>query len=417
VTTATRVFLARLAGVAVYDPNGDQVGRVRDAVARPRPGQPPRIIGLTVEIGVRRRIFLPLGRVSIIEPESVLLSTGTINLKRFEKKPGESLVLEDLLDRRVTVRDGGAEGDGRPATVVDVAMEQERSGQWALTRVAARTHASRLPRRGQLLQVDWERVSGLLDMPERQGADNLLAVLHTMRAADLANTLQELSGRRRLEVAAALDDDRLADVLEELPEDDQVEILSALDLERAADVLEAMDPDDAADVLAELPETEKEQLLERMEPDEAEPVRRLMDYEPGSAGSIMTSEPVILSPDTTIAEALAAIREPKLSPVLGAQVFVCRAPLATPTGRFLGMVHFQRLLREPPSDLVGGFVVDDLDPVTPDTPLADVTRRMATYDLVAMPVVDDVDRLVGAVTVDDVLDNLLPPDWRNRDNA
>ena len=415
-TTATRVFIARLAGVAVYDPNGDQIGRVRDAVARPRPGQPPRIIGLTVEFGVRRRIFLPLGRVTSIEPESVLLSTGTINLKRFEKKPGESLVVEDLLDRRITVLDG-PEGD-RPGTVVDVAMEQERTGQWALARVAVRiTHASRLPRRGQLLQVDWERVSGLLDMPDEQGVDSLLTVLHTMRAADLANTLQELSGRRRLEVAAALDDDRLADVLEELPEEDQVEILSALDLERAADVLEAMDPDDAADVLAELPETEKEQLLERMEPDEAEPVRRLMDYESGSAGSIMTSEPVILSPDTTIAEALAAIREQKLPPVMAAQVFVCRPPLATPTGKFLGMVHFQRLLREPPSDLVGAFVVDDLDPVAPDTPIADVTRRMATYDLVAMPVVDDGDRLVGAVTVDDVLDNLLPPDWRNRDHA
>jgi CBS domain-containing protein len=416
VTTATRVFIARLAGVAVYDPNGDQVGRVRDAVARPRPGQPPRIIGLTVEIGVRRRIFLPLGRVTSIEPESVLLSTGTINLKRFEKKPGESLVLEDLLDRRVTVLDG-PDGDGRPGTVVDVAMEQERTGQWALTRVAARIHTSRLARRGQLLQVDWERITGLLDLPDEQGADNLLAVLHTMRAADLANTLQELSGRRRLEVAAALDDDRLADVLEELPEEDQVEILSALDLERAADVLEAMDPDDAADVLAELPEIEKEQLLERMEPDEAEPVRRLMDYESGSAGSIMTPEPVIMSPDTTIAEALAAVREPKLPPVLAAQVFICRAPLATPTGKFLGMVHFQRLLREPPSDLVGAFVVDDLDPVAPDTPIADVTRRMATYDLMAMPVVDEGDRLVGAVTVDDVLDNLLPPDWRNRDHA
>ena len=96
---------------------------------------------------------------------------------------------------------------------------------------------------------------------------------------------------------------------------------------------------------------------------------------------------------------------------------MCRAPGATPTGKFLGMVHFQRLLRDPPGDLVGGTVTGDLDPVTPHTPIAEVTRRMATYDLIAMPVVDELDRLVGVVTVDDVLDHLLPSDWRDRDHA
>ncbi len=415
-TTATRVYVARLAGIAVYDPNGDQVGRVRDAVARMRPNQlPPQVVGLVVEIGVRRRIFVPIGRVTSVDAEAVLLSTGTLNLKRFEKKPGELLVLEELLDRRVTVSESG--GDDRPGIVVDIGMEQQRTGEWMLRRFAVRATSSRLGRRGQLRQVDWEQVSGLTEGTGEQVTESLLTVLETMRAADLANTLQELSGRRRLEVVSALDDERLADVLEELPEDDQVEILGFLDLERAADVLEAMDPDDAADVLAELPESEKEQLLERMAPDEAAPVRRLMDYEPGTAGSIMTSDPVILLPDVTIAEALAAVREPKLSPVLAAQVFVCRAPGATPTGKFLGMVHFQRLLRDPPGDLVGGTVTGDLDPVTPHTPIAEVTRRMATYDLIAMPVVDEMDRLVGVVTVDDVLDHLLPSDWRDRDHA
>jgi Mg/Co/Ni transporter MgtE len=416
VTTATRVYVARLAGIAVYDPNGDQVGRVRDAIARIRPsGQPPRIIGLVVEMGVRRRIFLPIGRVNSMDVDAVLLSTGTLNLKRFERKPGEVLVLEDLLDRRVTVTEPGSAD--RAGTVVDVGMEQERTGEWTLRRVAVRDAGGRLGRRGHLRQVDWEQVSGLTEPTGEQGTASLLAVLDTMRAADLANTLQELSGRRRLEVASALDDERLADVLEELPEDDQIEILGSLDLERAADVLEAMDPDDAADVLAELSTSEQERLLGRMEPDEAAPVRRLMDYESGTAGSIMTSEPVIMLPDVTIAEALAAIREPKLPSVLAAQVFVCRAPAATPTGKFLGMAHFQRLLREPPSDLVGGIVIADLDPLTPHTPIAEVTRRMATYDLIAMPVVDERDRLVGVVTVDDVLDHLLPPDWRDRDNA
>jgi Mg/Co/Ni transporter MgtE len=231
----------------------------------------------------------------------------------------------------------------------------------------------------------------------------------------MANALQDLPDARRNEVAAALSDRKLADVLEELPEHDQVEIIVGLERERAADVLERMDPDDAADLLAELPKTEQTVLLDLMEPDEAAPVRQLMHYRPGTAGSVMTSEPVILTPDATVAEALARIREPELSPVVAAQVFVARAPSATPTGKYLGMVHFQRLLREPPASILGGIVDNDLEPLRPQTALAEITKRMATYDLVAMPVVDPSHRLVGAVTVDDVLDHLLPQDWRDRD--
>jgi Mg/Co/Ni transporter MgtE len=145
-------------------------------------------------------------------------------------------------------------------------------------------------------------------------------------------------------------------------------------------------------------------------------VRALLNYSPGTAGSVMTSEPIILTPDATVAEALARIREPQLSPAVAAQVYVARAPMAAPTGRYLGTVHFQRLLREPPAQLLGGVIDSDIDPLDPDTPLPEITRRMATYNLVAMPVVDPTDRLVGAVTVDDVLDHLLPPDWRDRDH-
>ncbi|MEV0427947.1 CBS domain-containing protein [Micromonospora sp. NPDC050495] len=409
-STPNRVYIARLAGVAVFDPNGDQVGRVRDAVARMRPTQrPPEVVGLVAEMPMRRRIFLSLNRITSIEADAVVLGSGTLNLRRFEKRPNEVLVLQELLDRRVQLETGQA------GSVVDVAMECSRSGEWSLTRVAVREQTGRLTRRGHLHQVEWDRVRGLGGLGDARGTANLLAVLEDMRPADLANALQDLPDARRNEVAAALDDERLADVLGELPERDQVEILAALDRERAADVLEEMDPDDAADLLNELPPPEQDVLLDLMEPDEATPVRQLLRYASGTAGSVMTSEPVILPPDATVAEALARIREPQLSPAVAAQVFVTRAPLTTPTGRYLGMVHFQRLLREPPADLLGGVVVNDIDPLRPTTPLPEITRRMATYDLVAMPVVDRSMRLVGAVTVDDVLDHSLPPDWRDRD--
>jgi CBS domain-containing protein/sporulation protein YlmC with PRC-barrel domain len=407
VPTVTRVFIARLAGLPVYDPNGDQVGRVRDAVARLRSGgNPPAVVGLTVEMPLRRQIFVPIGRVVHIDAASVGLNSGQLNLRRFQQGAAEVLVLAQLLDRRVTVPSGGT------AAVVDVAMESERMGEWRLGKVAVQDITGRLSRRGQLYQVEWSELRGLIEPTTTQGTEGLLSLLEKMRPADLAHAVQELPLERRHAVAAALDDERLADMLEELPERQQVEILAKLDHERAADVLEEMDADDAADLLAELPPEERQLLLDLMTPEESAPVRALMKYKPGTAGSVMTSEPVILTPDATVADALARVREPHLSPAVAAQVFVTRAPIDTPTGRYLGMVHFQRLLREPPSDLLGGVIDNDIDPLDPDCPLPEITRRMATYNLVAMPVVDENDRLVGAVTVDDLLDHLLPADWR-----
>jgi Mg/Co/Ni transporter MgtE len=206
-------------------------------------------------------------------------------------------------------------------------------------------------------------------------------------------------------------------VLEELPDEDQIEILGHLGTERAADVLEEMAPDDAADLIAELPPETAEQLLRAMEPDEADDVRRLLTYEEHTAGGMMTTDPVILPPTATVAEALARIRFPELSPSLAAMVIVCRAPLEPPTGRYLGIAHFQRLLREPPSTLVSAVVDSDLEPLRPESSLEDVSSHLAAYNMVASPVVDEDQHLVGVVTVDDVLDHLLPDDWRERDRA
>ncbi len=420
---ASRVFISHLAGIAVFDPNGDQVGRVRDMVVSLRiGGRPPRVLGLVVEVVGRRRIFLPMTRVTSLESGQVL-TTGVINMRRFEQRTSETLVLAELLDRRVTET-----GSGEEVTVLDVAMVQTRLREWEISKVFVQRGrpkegeagaaagwwrvAGVRKAKGETVTLDWSAVTGFSLAEEDQGAANLLATFEQLRPADLANVMHHLSAKRRAEVAAALDDERLADVLEELPEDDQVEILGKLKDERAADVLEAMDPDDAADLLSELPTDEAERLLQLMEPEEAAPVRRLLSYQEDTAGGLMTTEPIVLEPDATVAEALARVRVSDHKPALAAQIYVCRPPSETPTGIYLGTVHFQRLLREPPYTLVGSIVDGDLDPLPPDTPLSLVTSYLATYNMVAAPVVDEADHLLGAVTVDDVLDHLLPDDWR-----
>ncbi|MFC0629119.1 magnesium transporter MgtE N-terminal domain-containing protein [Kribbella deserti] len=403
----SRVYVARLAGLPVYDPNGDQVGKVRDVVVMLRQDtKPPRVLGLVIEVFTRRRIFLPMTRVTSVDVGHVV-TTGLLNMRRFEQRPTEVLVLGELLDKTVTIRESGTS-----AVVFDAAMEQWRTRDWVLAKVAVAESAKRFRRRGQTHVLDWSDVSGFAVIEEGQGATHLLAAFETMKPADLAAVLHELSSKRRSEIAGALDDERLADVLEELPEDDQVEILASLDTERAADVLEEMSPDDAADLIAELPTDTAERLLTLMEPEEANDVRRLLTYSERTAGGLMTSEPVILPADATVADALAHVRNADLSPALAAMIYVCRPPLETPTGRFIGVGHIQRLLREPPSALVSGVLDTDLDGLHADDSLQAVSKYLATYNLVAAPVVDEEGRLLGAVTVDDVLDHLLPEDWR-----
>jgi len=408
-TSPSRVFAARLAGLPVFDPQGDQVGKVRDLVVALRTGvQQPRVLGLVVEVFGRRKIFVPMTRVTSVDSGQII-TTGLVNMRRFEQRSRETLLFGQLLDRNVRLKESDVQG-----TVYDVAMEQARNRDWVLSRVALQEGSKRFGRKGQTHVVAWRDVDGLALPEEGQGAAHLLAALEEMRPADFANVIHDLPAKRRGEIAAALDNERLADVLEELPEEDQVEILGNLDSERAADILEEMSPDDAADLIAELPPETAKHLLELMEPDDAEDVRRLLSYDEHTAGGMMTTEPVILPPDATVAEALAHVRDVELTPSLAALVYVCRAPLEPPTGRLLGVAHIQRLLREPPSTLVGGVVDTSMEPLHPGANLEDVASHLATYNLVAAPVVDEDGRLLGAVAVDDLLDHMLPENWRDR---
>lgn len=397
----------------VSGPAGDSIGKVRDIVVTVRlDRQPPRALGIVVELPNRREIFVPIGRVVSIDGHGVVLSSGSVSLRRFEKRPAEVLLLAQVVGARVRLPTSGSS-----ATVVDTRLDLTRTKDWVVTQVAVREQTRTFARRAPVQVLAWADVRGLTG-PELLGSVGrdmhaLIASFEGLRPADVAHTLHDLSPEVRQAVAAALPNERLADIVEELSEADQTELLSQLDESRAADVLEAMNPDDAADLLGELPIPVKDRLLELMEPEESEPVKRLLQYSADTAGGLMTTSPVVLTPDATIAEALARIRNEDLTPALASLVFVCRPPQTTPTGQYLGCVHFQRLLRDPPFDLVAGALDTELPRLAEDASLTEITRFFATYNLVCAPVVDADGHLVGAVSVDDVLDHLLPDNWRS----
>ena len=407
-----RIFVARLLGLDVFDPLGDRLGRLRDVVVLDR-GRTERAVatGLVIEVPGKKRVFVPMTRVTSLDSGQII-TTGLINLRRFSRRGAEQTVAGDLFDRRVDLVDGSG-----PAVIEDLGLEQQRNGDWLVSDLYVRRDSRRSAfgrPRGEHLLLSWDEARwGTAAEP--QGATSFVAAHEDLKPADLADMLHEMTAKRRVEVANELQDERLADVLQELPDDDQVQILSHLDVERAADVLEEMDPDDAADLLHELPDSQKEILLELMEPEDAEDVRRLLEYEEDTAGSVMTPVPVVLPPEATVAEAMATIRQQEISPALASLVIVARPPLETPTGRFLGVVHFQSLLRYPPPEALGNIMDKDLEPVSDMASVVHVTRELATYNLTCIPVVNAQHRVVGAVSVDDVLDHILPEDWRAMD--
>jgi len=407
VNSASSVFISRLQGMQVMDAAGDPVGKVRDVVVQPRLGARPRVRGLTIELFAQRRIFVPMLRVHAIDAAQVTI-TGQVDTRRFQRRSSEVLVIDDLFDREV-VR------GGKKSTIFDVSIHQVRNREWELHEVALREVPTgrrlRIGAKGPMVIVGWAEVGDLVQGAE-QANDTKLAQLVDMKPADVARELHDMEPERRAEVASALDDQQLADAFQELPEDEQVNLLRALEVERAADVLDEMDPDDAADLIHDLPDELAEELLSRMEPEEAADVRNLLMYEELTAGGMMTPEPVVTGADATVADALSRLRNPELTPALASMVFITRPPHDTPSGRYIGAVHVQRLLREPPSLLLGSLVDADLEPLPPDADLYRVSRFFATYNLVIAPVVNPQGQLVGAVTVDDVLDHMLPPDWR-----
>jgi CBS domain-containing protein len=394
--TGGQIFTSRLKGRPLLDSDGLTIGRIRDVVILPAAGHdPPSALGLVVTLQ-RRQIFVNLGRISEISVDGAHLRGATVDLDRFTRRTGEILASE-LYGRHTDA--------GKVVDVAIVPREHQRVG-WEVSAIAV-SQGLALPGRGTTV-VPWDK------HPELFRAGPLaeeLASLRELQPADLASAVERMSPSLRSQIAAALDDEELADLLEEMPEQDQVRLLASLGLERSADVVEEMEPDDAADLLGEMPAEERERVLTAMESAQAADLRRLLRYDAMTAGGLMTSQPLVVTPDMPVAEVLARIRDPDVPVTSAVQVYVCEPPMITPTGRYLGSVGFQRLLRRPPATEVAECIESSVC-VRPDLPEPELAARFASYNLVSMAVCDEDGHLLGAVTVDDVLDHLLPAGWR-----
>jgi CBS domain-containing protein len=399
------VYLSRLTRLPLLGADGADIGRIVDGVID-LGSKPPRVNGLVVAVQ-RRRVFVGIGRIGEIEPEGARLRRGSVNMRHFELRAGERLLGAELLGKRLK---------GERVVDIGLALDPDGGG-WEVVTVALSPR--RVPGLGPRGVPGLRRAPDVLDWAEagelfasERPVDRQAAELAGLHPAEMAAAIRHLPISRRRVLASELEDERFADLLEELSEDEQVRLIEGMDLERVADILDEMEADDAADLISELPAVRQAELLTAMDPEEAEPVRRLLKYESDTAGGLMTPEPLILSPESTVAEALARVRERDIPVPLAAAVFVCRPPLETPTGRYVGNVGFQRLLRETPSKPLGRCIDEEVEPVHESTSDRDVAAQLAAYDTVSLAVIDDAGRLVGAVTIDDVLDRVLPDNWR-----
>lgn len=398
------IYAFRVMRLPLLDAGGSPIGRLEDIVViPPQGGAAPRVLGF-VALSQRRRIFVNIGRIGTLDSDGARLRSWDVDLNPFKSRSGEVLIGRDLIDSRV--------GD---ETVSDVALEPGGDGRqtwWEISKVRLARRTA-LRRRPSYRLLDYDEVPSLFGAT----AGNEIAVeaarLRDMHPSDVAAVVRGLPLTQRKQLAAVMDDERLADLLEELPESEQLRIIEGLDLERLAGVLEEMEYDDAADLLAEMPGEQRTRVLDAMDDEDADVMRRLLAYDEGTAGSLMTPDIIVLGPTATVAEALAEVRDPEWLVSIAAQVFVVQPPYKAPTGTYLGVVHFQRLLREPPS-MELGRCLDQEPTIPPDMSEREVAERLASYNLLAVGVCDDAGRLLGAITVDDVLDRTLPAGWRQR---
>jgi CBS domain-containing protein len=410
------LYLSQAIGRPVRDQHGEPMGTVADLIVAIGDRYPP-VTGIVVKTN-GREIFLHWNSVTSLDAGGATLGTSAIDITKFQQRPNEIRLKQDLMDRQIV------DIDGRKVVRVNDLRLDEVEGSLHLVAVDVgasgllrrlgiegpwRTLAHGIHRDVPERYIDWEDV----DPVERTIASVKLRVPHKglaeLHPADLATIIDQLSRSDRVGVIAALDDEAAADAIGEMEPDTQVDILEDLEPARAADILEEMDPDEAADLVADLSDESREEILGLMEKDEADEVQELMEYDEDTAGGIMTTEFVAVPATLTAAQTIDRLRD--LEPNAETIYYVY---VTDPDDRLVGVLSLRDLIVSKPDVVISKFMFDEPVAVRTGASKEEVTEVVARYNLLAVPVVDEEGRLEGIVTVDDAIDTLLPQPSKRR---
>jgi CBS domain-containing protein/sporulation protein YlmC with PRC-barrel domain len=407
-------YLSEVLGTGVSGPSGERLGTLRDLIVEVTGDPFPRVKGLVVTLGrLPEPVYVPWDAVGRIDPSGVCLATSRLDLRPFERRDGEVMLGKDILDKQIVDVAGR-----RVVRVNDAQLAEYRN---VLRLVAADVStagflARVLPRwlverRMQRQLISWDQVEFFAsEVPQVKLAipHNKIARLHP---ADIARLVQDLAYPQASEVVASLNDQKAADTVEELEPTLGQAIISSLPPAEAADILDEMDPDDAADLLGELSADQAEGILKEMEADEAAQVQRLLTYPEDSAGGMMTTDFIAVPQYLTAHQMITRLRRLRELPEEVYYLFVVDRE---PNGRLVGVLTLRQVVAAPPDTLVQDLMTKDPIRAHPDDPADEVARTIAHYNLLALPIVDADDHLLGIVTVDDAIDVILPEEWQRR---
>src|SRR5213083_1702391 len=387
------LYLSQVLGRPILDLEGERVATLKDVIVRLGEGDHPPVIGFVARYR-RRDFFLSRWRITDFGEAGVRLNSDILDLRPFVRRDGEVLLAHDVMDKQLI------DVDGKRVVRVNDVQIIEAAGQWRVTGADVSLQglwrrlapAGFVGTRTPVEVLDWADVGYLATdaaTVQLKSSSGKLARLHPVEIARLAEALSYHHGS---EVVESLDDETAAETLEEMPAERQARILGDMDQERAADILEWMSPDEAADVLGDLPEEKAEELLGLMEDEEQADVAELLPYEDDTAGGLMTTEFVTLPRDLTVGEALARLREMAQTPNM---IYYLYVVAAEDSWNLIGVIALRSLILAEPSAPLEDVMRRDLQVAHPDDNAADVAQKVAEYNLLALPVVDEAGDILG----------------------
>ncbi|HWY17812.1 MAG TPA: CBS domain-containing protein [Solirubrobacteraceae bacterium] len=407
------LHLSTVIGSPLLDSDSERLGKVRDVIVRLGGIGYPPITGFLVTVAGRTS-YLGVERVSDIGPDGVVLRKAKLDLRRFDRRPEEVLLGRDVLDRQLINVQGARLVRANEIELALIAGSWRVVGvdtgpRGGLRRLLPKPLGARIAT-GEFL--DWAGVEpfvGHVPTVRLRVPHPKLAKLHPAQIADLVEAASRREGEEIIQAVGEDDRDLEADVYEELDDQHQREFLENRPDEQVAEILSRMAPDDAADILGELDEDRREPLLALLPVGHRVKVRALLGYDPAEAGGLMSPDFVLLRDTTAAGDALEAVRHSPIAPELLTAVFV-----SAPDGTLQGSIPVAALLRAEPGQRLEGLVKHESPCLRTDASFEELARLMADYNLTAIPVVDEHERMVGVITVDDVLEAMLPRGWRRR---